>query len=82
MLSPSDIKTDTSRAIVTNQCGHGSMLNAVNEQPGSEGADREPRFYSGGFKGDPLAHQSNVSQMWTEKKERMQLSLQPRHALM
>lgn len=74
------MKPDTSRAIVSSPCVHRSVLNPANEQSVSEVADTEFSSYSGGVKVDPLAvkaHQSNVGQVWMEKKEHMQLSLQP-----
>lgn len=58
----------------------GTVLNAVNGQSGFEDTDREPGFYCGVFKVDPLAfmaHLPNITEVWTEKKKHMLLSLQP-----
>lgn len=57
----------------------GTVLNAVNGQSGSEDTEREPGFYCGVLKVDPLAfmaHLPNIIEVWTEKKKNMLLLLQ------
>lgn len=73
---------DTSRAIVSNQCVLTvlTVLNEVNGQSGFEDTEREPGFYWGVFKVDPLAfmaHLPNIIEVWTGKKEHVLLTLQP-----
>lgn len=72
--------THQEQQFLTSVATVGTVLNAINGQSGFEDRDREPGFYCGVLKVDPLAfmaHLPNITEVWTEKKKHMLLSLHP-----